>query len=750
MCQGKMLRAAFGGLALLALVIAPAANAQSAENQFYHAYYLETARGEIDDAAQLYENVAADRKADAPLRAEAGRRAAACREELATSDFATLVPAETLAYAEFSRPGEQLTRLLDMLGLLAEDGQLAASEEPRVAISPVLVNELLGLRGAAVAITGFDFEREEPRGVAILHPGKIEALRGMIETALPAAAVPVEAIEGFPTYDIEGQVLVTLTKRLVLVSTTRTDIEAVVYRLNGEEDQSLATNPDVADLLAQRGDGLLFFCVNFKPVMPLVNTALAAAGTQSRELAMAQALLDLRSMRSLSGSLGVDDDGLYLNLALALEPQNRNLLFHFLRLPAIDRDLLKRIPSGAAFVMASALSEPGGHEFKTNVANVDQPITLFDLGREIFANVMSVAIFAVPTEAAPTDGPPVPPIAAIITVHDPAKSATVWNQILGVASLASGAGVLDGMTSEVANTPVHRYIFPEGISVYQAAVGQDIILTADKDLLARTLATRGGKPSIVDDAVLAPVLKRIGPSTTLAIVAHPARCFELGKAYMSPSDIQEAEPYVEMASATALSLVMEHSTDEFKFSTSVSGLPDVGPMISQMVAEMRTQEQFSRDLSAARHAGDRDNAETLVQKRRAAHSDDADSLWQAFTTLAAAKSDHQAAHKLGEELCNLLVDDALGLNNRAWSLLTDDRFDQQYDDLALKMARRANELTEYKNWAFLDTLALALFRSGDANAAVDTQRKALALVGDRAGRDEVEKSLARFEAAVAR
>ena len=747
MRHAQLLRIMAGGLLLLGLVIAPAANAQSAEYQFYQAYYLETARGQVAAAAKIYEGVAADRQADAHLRAEAQRRAAACREEIATSDFAELVPPDVLAYVELNRPGEQLSRLLDMLGLLGEDGSLATSDEPRVAVSPALIKELLGVRGAAVAITGFDMQREEPRGVAILHPGNIDVLRGLIETALPAAATPVESIEGFPTYDIEGDALVTLTRRLVLVSNARSDIEAVVWRLKGEEDESLATNPDVADLLTQRGDGLLFFCVNFKPVMPLLNAGLAAAGTQSRELAMAQALLDLQSMRTLSGSLGVNEDGLYLDLALHLDQANRNLLFHFLRLPAIDRGILKRIPSGSAFVMAAALSEPGQHEFSANLSSPNQPITLFDLGREIFANIMSVAVFAVPTDTPASSGPPVPPVAAIITVHDPAKSQMVWNQILGVASLASGAGALDGMNSEVAGTAVRRYVFPEGINIYHAAVGNDIIVTADKNVLARILAVRDGEASIVDDPALAANLKRIGPSATLAIVAHPARCFEIARNFMPPAEYQEAAPYVEMASDTAFSLVMQHSTDTFAFSTTVTGLPDVGPLVSRMLAQERAKEALTRELRNARQQGNWDRALELIRAQRAQRPADAELLWQEFTVLAAGMSDTQAARERGAELCNVLRDDAFSLNNRAWALLTEDRFGQQFDKLALKMAQRSNELTAHQNWAYVDTLALALFKDGDPRAAAEMERKALALVGDRAARTELEQALARFEAA---
>ena len=51
--------------------------------------------------------------------------------------------------------------------------------------------------------------------------------------------------------------------------------------------------------------------------------------------------------------------------------------------------------------------------------------------------------------------------------------------------------------------------------------------------------------------------------------------------------------------------------------------------------------------------------------------------------------------------------------------------DPRIAKLALEAARRANELTKEKNMAVLDTLAVALYRTGDPAGAVATEEKAL-------------------------
>jgi hypothetical protein len=738
------------GVLVVTLALAPVVRGQSADSKFHQAYFLENEKGDFAAAARVYEDVAADRKADAKLRGKAKARAAACREELASADFAKLMPPNALVYAEFSRPGAQLSRLLDMLGLLREDGSLAADPERRLAISPALIREVLGIRGAAVAVTGFDPQAEEPMGVAILHPGDIGVIRGVIETALPAGAEIVGPIEGFPTYLVEDEVYVTLTARLVVVSTERSEIEGVAWRLKGEESDSLATNAELAEVLGQRDESLLFFCVNFKPVMPLINAGMAAAGSQCREAAVAQALLDLNSLRSLVGRMGVNNQGIYLDAALQLDEGHKNLAFQFVRMPAINRETLQRVPAGAAGFVAGALNEAGKPLPRTpSTEGETPPVTALDIGREIFANIVSFAVFAVPTrEAVPTGGEPIPPVAAVFTVRDSARSLALWNQALGIASLASAGGALDGMKAEIEGVAARRFTFPEGISVYVAGAGNDVVISPSRAAIARSLGTSRGGKSILSDPTFSKSLSRLGPDATFVLFAHPGRCAKLAEPFMHPREVEEIRPFVGMLTDTVASVVMEHSDNTLKFSAMVTGLPDVGPFISKMITHEQQREGRQRRMRAARAQGDWDTVLKTVREARTEQPSDPHLLWEEFKILAAGKGDHEAAAALAEKLFQTLRDDASALNEYAWDLLTEDEFGQHYSKLALKLSQRSNELTKHKNWMFVDTLALALFKTGDTSGAIEMEKKALALVGDSSRRDEVEAALKRFEAAL--
>jgi hypothetical protein len=95
----------------------------------------------------------------------------------------------------------------------------------------------------------------------------------------------------------------------------------------------------------------------------------------------------------------------------------------------------------------------------------------------------------------------------------------------------------------------------------------------------------------------------------------------------------------------------------------------------------------------------------------------------------------------------LLRDDARTLNNFAWALLSEERFGQRYDDIALEYARAADQASGHAVWQYLDTLALAQFRTGAPDEAVRSQEHALAAVEAAANRDELAASLARYRAA---
>jgi hypothetical protein len=662
------------------------------------------------------------------------------------------MPPDTLVYAELKNPGDQLTTLLEQLGLLAGTGPPAGQEGQRVAISPALVKELLGIGGAAVAVTGFDPFKQMPAGVLIFHPGDVEVIRGAIETGLPIGGTPVKPIRGYPTYDIEGQATVTLTSRLVVVSTQRPQIINVLRRLDGEETRSFADNEALADALQSRDDSLVFFCVNAKPIMPLLSGMMGVASSESQELAIAQALLDLNSLRSLVGHVGISDEGLFFETALRLDEGHRNLVYNFLRTARINPETVKCIPDGAAGFVVTALNESSSRYMPGAVAEGMEPpvVTAMDIGREIFANITGLAIYAVPPTGAPVpSGLPIPDVAAVFTVNDPARSKALWSLMLGVGSLAAGVtSSIEGAPVEIEGVSAYGYQFPEGVTVYFAAVDHNVWISPSKTAIAQSIAALHSGRSVLNDEVFGESVSGLSENTTLGVFVHPARCAQIVKQFVPPYEVAEIEPLLAAMADTVASMTIEHSDEILRVSGMVTGLPEVGPIVSEMYERERQRHDMHVRLSKARHSGDWGEALETIDALLGKQPGNVDLLCSRFDALATGKRDRAAALACGETILEGLNDSASALNSFAWALLTKERYQGAYAELARRMSLRSNELTSYKNWAFVDTLALAEFEIGNVERAVELERKCLDLCGKASGRAGVEKALARFEAAL--
>ncbi len=100
------------------------------------------------------------------------------------------------------------------------------------------------------------------------------------------------------------------------------------------------------------------------------------------------------------------------------------------------------------------------------------------------------------------------------------------------------------------------------------------------------------------------------------------------------------------------------------------------------------------------------------------------------------------AIKLGEKLLKSFHDDPMALNNAFYGVIDlglPRAPDRRIAELALQAARRANELTKGEQYSFLDTQAIAQYRTGDAAGAVATEEKAIKSL-DNAVSPEVRKS----------
>jgi len=132
-----------------------------------------------------------------------------------------------------------------------------------------------------------------------------------------------------------------------------------------------------------------------------------------------------------------------------------------------------------------------------------------------------------------------------------------------------------------------------------------------------------------------------------------------------------------------------------------------------------------------------------VEQRQAAEQ-----VINKYFELIASDEKPAGADKAGQEALEAAGKDAELLNVLAWKILTDEDVKFRDRKLALKAAERANDVTEGKEAAVLDTYARALFDNGKVREAIEVQTKAVKLAGDSDElKKEFEETLTKYKAA---
>ena len=113
-------------------------------------------------------------------------------------------------------------------------------------------------------------------------------------------------------------------------------------------------------------------------------------------------------------------------------------------------------------------------------------------------------------------------------------------------------------------------------------------------------------------------------------------------------------------------------------------------------------------------------------------------------------SDLEQASAYGKHLIeNVYHEDAGALNFVAWTIVDPEmKIDNRDYELSIKAAKRACELTDWKDPAILDTLALGLFNSGHITKALKIQEKAVIFAKGTQYEKELTDRLEKFRKAV--
>jgi len=114
-----------------------------------------------------------------------------------------------------------------------------------------------------------------------------------------------------------------------------------------------------------------------------------------------------------------------------------------------------------------------------------------------------------------------------------------------------------------------------------------------------------------------------------------------------------------------------------------------------------------------------------------------------FAELAQSKSDQAAG--FAQAIVETVYEGQPGVyNSIAWTIVEDEGWSPAAVSFARDLAHKACEITDWESPMVLDTLAWAQFRSGDAEAAIKTEMKALEMLSE----EEAAQYKADFEKAI--
>ncbi len=572
------------------LALSVAAKDQSpvggAEANFQRGFFLQVHEHDLPGAAAAYENVVSDSAAPGALRSQAKTRLAQIREDLASANFARLMPPNVLGYAELVQPGEHIARILNMMGLLGPTEARAdsAAQKPMAlgnglylpadfSVSPALVAELKKIRGAAVGVASLN-DQGRPGGLAAIHPGDCDLLRGAIETAVQLLE-PGEPIASFKTYRIPDVGWVMLTARLVFVSDSRDQLAAAAERLGNPRAESLASNDLFKRAAAESPNALFFAYVDGPQIVKRFGSQLRGPDAE-----MIRGLLDLDHFESLVVALTTTEDGIRLRAEMNLMPGHHNVLYALIRTAPITKRSLSLVPQSAAGVLVVGLN-PAGPAVPPDAAN-PQGLSAMDLGREFFNNVEELAIFVLPPTSAGDGHQSMPEIGAVLAVKDPAKSEALWNQVLSLATLFGARTAKAPSAIDIAGKPGRAYTFSGAPPIAVVRVDRELVIGTQGAVTA-AIQTQGSKNSIADDKTSQ--LLRLMPDTSKALFLDVGRCVDIAASLSNGPDAQLLKAIGTVTRNLKVSVATDEAPNRLTVRAEVTGLPQFRDIVSLVNAQ---------------------------------------------------------------------------------------------------------------------------------------------------------------------
>jgi hypothetical protein len=290
---------------------------------------------------------------------------------------------------------------------------------------------------------------------------------------------------------------------------------------------------------------------------------------------------------------------------------HHHLAYALIRTAPCGRSSLEYIPAGVAGVALIGLNPANVGSSVSPASEAGQYVTAMDIGRELFANLDEAALFVAPTAASAERhaGPPIPDVGVVLVAKDVQRSEALWSQLLALPALfmPAPAGGVNQVTIE--GTAATEYRYPNAPPILLARVKDRAVVIGTAGATASAIRAAAEGKTIAQDAGFKPLLDRLTPSTSKAILVHAGRAAETAAGLARGNEAEELKFFASVLTNLRIALLTDEKPTQFTLRAEATGLPNM-PEAFLRFAEAR-RAVMQRQMPQAQPAAPQASAEEL-------------------------------------------------------------------------------------------------------------------------------------------
>jgi hypothetical protein len=531
-------------------------------------------------------------------------------EELGNADPAALMPPETLIYMETGSPGRQIETILNMLKGTPFENPLAAlgggnsQKSPGDMIgaimNPAMMAEFKKIRGMGIGVTGIAQrgpQTIEPPVIAVLFPGKSDALRGLILAGLGMVGTPSEPIEGMQTLNISGTAGAAYDDNIVIIAQPAEQLTWSVKQYKGvtSEPTLASSNKSFAKISKKaRQENALTLWTNVDEVFAGLSEIIPADQIPS-EVRLADGIADFKSIDDLIVFFNIQEDGIALEHNIAFKDGHHCIAYNMIRTPNLSKAGFEAVPSEAVALVSIALGEAGSAQSFAASKGIEN-LTGLDIGREIFTNIEQINLFALPPDNSSKGGNiGAPPIAAnlglAMTSHNPQQTREILTQLLTVANLVAGQ-TGGGQPDKGIGKYQIALINNQKLYCYMDQMNKTTVLSLNPDVVETSVSAIKRRRSVYTAGPLHKAVRKLSLSTSKLVLVNVGGGIRVADAYLTATYSNPQNPahktLAQLAQAcdkTSIQLGSDERINNFNVRLSIDQLPPLDnlfPVLMQL------------------------------------------------------------------------------------------------------------------------------------------------------------------------